>query len=238
MSFWPCSSSSNEGLVQNLLRTGAIQSPEVFEAMKKVDRAKYMGMNSPQSEPISPLRAYCDAPHPIGYNQTISAPHMHAHALELGWAAVKDVAHPRILDVGAGSGYLTACFGRLIEDKPGSVFGLELVSPLVQFARDNLQHADGDLMEKGVVSIHHGNGWDGLPNDGPFHYIHVGAAAETPPQGLMEQLANGGRLVVPVDEDRGGQMLVEITRNGNVFSQRKLMSVCYVPLVRPRKHSM
>lgn len=238
MSYWPCSAMSNERLILNLQKCGILQSQAVVEAMKMVDRAKYMQPESPNEEPISAAVAYADAPHPIGFNQTISAPHMHAHAMELAYAAVKDVPHPRILDIGAGSGYLTACFGRLIEPMQGRVYGLELLAPLAQRARHHLQLADSDLVEKDVVSIRIGNGWEGLCEEAPFHYIHVGAAADVPPQALMDQLANGGRLVVPLDQDRGGQLLVEITRHGNVFSQRKLMNVCYVPLIRHRKQSM
>lgn len=158
--------------------------------------------------------------------------------MELCYAAVKDVERPRILDVGAGSGYLLACFGRLAQSRNGHVFGIELLPGLVHFARKNLQNADGDLLDSGVVSLTCANGWDGLPNQAPFHFIHVGAAAEVAPRALMDQLADGGRLVVPVNESRGGQMLVEITRNGNEFVQRKLMAVWYVPLVRERKMSV
>lgn len=240
MSFWPCSSSSNDGLVNNLKKTGTICSDAVFEAMRKTDRAKYIAqLETPDGGHIGELVAYSDSPHPIGYNQTISAPHMHAHALELGYEAIKDVSNPRILDVGAGSGYLTACFARLVEAKPGArVYGIEIISGLAQFARKNIQTADPELMDSGVVSVHCCNGWDGLPNEAPFHFIHVGAAADVVPQALMDQLAEGGRLVIPLDEERGGQMLVEVTRNGNIFSQRKLMGVCYVPLVRGRKPSL
>jgi protein-L-isoaspartate(D-aspartate) O-methyltransferase len=208
--------------------------------MRKTDRAKYIAqLETPDGGHIGELVAYSDSPHPIGYNQTISAPHMHAHALELGYEAIKDVSNPRILDVGAGSGYLTACFARLVEAKPGArVYGIEIISGLAQFARKNIQTADPELMDSGVVSVHCCNGWDGLPNEAPFHFIHVGAAADVVPQALMDQLAEGGRLVIPLDEERGGQMLVEVTRNGNIFSQRKLMGVCYVPLVRGRKPSL
>lgn len=239
MSFWPCSSDSNAGLVQNLRKTGTIRSDAVYQAMLQTDRAKYMAQGeSANGGPIGPLSAYQDAPHPIGFNQTISAPHMHAHALELGYAAIADVNKPRVLDVGAGSGYMTACFGRMVAPKKGRVFGMELVPGLVQFARKNIQVADSDLLDEGIVSVHHGNGWDGLPNEAPFTFIHVGAAAEIVPQALLDQLADGGRLVMPLDEPRGGQILVEITRHGNAFSQRKLMGVCYVPLVRGRKPSV
>lgn len=203
--------------------------------MRHTDRANYVAqMETPDGGPVGLLEAYADSPHPIGYNQTISAPHMHAHALELGWAAVKEAKKPRILDVGAGSGYLTACFGRLVEAQEGHVYGLEVVPGLAQFAKKNIQKQDGDLLESGIVSIHCGNGWDGLPNEAPFQFIHVGAAADRAPQALLDQLADGGKLVLPIDEERGGQMLMEITRHRNSYSQRKLMSVCYVPLVRGR----
>ncbi|DAZ93090.1 TPA: hypothetical protein N0F65_010251 [Lagenidium giganteum] len=239
MSFWPCSSSSNEGLVSNLRKTSVINSDAVYVAMLKTDRANYVAQEeTPDGGPIGPLSAYQDSPHPIGFKQTISAPHMHAHAMELANATVKDVEHPRILDVGAGSGYLTACFGRLVEATGGRVFGLELNSELVKFARSNIQKGDGDLLDKGVVSIHTGNGWDGLPNEAPFNFIHVGAAAGRPPQALMDQLADGGKLVIPIDQERGGQMLVEITRHRNSYSQRQLMGVCYVPLIRGRSTSL
>jgi protein-L-isoaspartate(D-aspartate) O-methyltransferase len=158
--------------------------------------------------------------------------------MELCFAAVKDVERPRILDVGVGSGYLLACFGRLAQARNGHMFGIELLPGLAQFARKNLQSGDGDLLDSGVVSLTCANGWDGLPNKAPFHFIHVGAAAEKVPRALMDQLADGGQLVVPVNEPRGGQMLVEITRNGNEFTQRKLMAVWYVPLVRGRKMSV
>jgi protein-L-isoaspartate(D-aspartate) O-methyltransferase len=73
--------------------------------------------------------------------------------LELGYAAIKDIRHPRILDVGAGSGYLTACFGRLVEEKDGLVFGIEVLPALAQFAQKNISTADEDLLSKNIVKI-------------------------------------------------------------------------------------
>uniref|UniRef100_A0AAV1UPE5 protein-L-isoaspartate(D-aspartate) O-methyltransferase n=1 Tax=Peronospora matthiolae TaxID=2874970 RepID=A0AAV1UPE5_9STRA len=238
MSFWPCNSSSNEGLVKNLRRTGVVRSEAVYDAMVRTDRAKYFTpAETPDGGQTGDLHAYQDIPHPIGYHQTISAPHMHGHAMELGYAAIKDVVNPQILDVGSGSGYLTACLGRMVEDKGGHVFGLEIVPGLVQLAKKNIQMADGDLLDRGIVSVRCHNGWDGLANEAPFHYIHVGAAAEVPPPVLLDQLADGGRLVLPLDEARGGQVFVEISRHGTNYSQRRLFGVCYVPLVRERKLS-
>lgn len=235
---WPRNFTSNEALVQKLKHSGVIHSDAVYRAMIRTDRAKYVAQSATHDGGyVGLLEAYHDVPHPIGYHQTISAPHMHAHAMELGYDAIKEMRNPRILDVGAGSGYLTACLGRLVENQDGLVFGLEIIPGLVQLAKKNIQLQDGDLLERGIVSVRCHNGWDGLANEAPFHFIHVGAAAESPPQALLDQLAEGGRLVLPLDQARGGQVFVEITRQGNVFSQRRLFGVCYVPLVRERKLS-
>ncbi|RLN90548.1 hypothetical protein BBJ28_00012304 [Nothophytophthora sp. Chile5] len=156
----------------------------------------------------------------------------HAHVLELGYTTISDVSKPRVLDIGAGSGYLTASFGRLVDAADGHVFGLELLPALAQFAKKNVQQADADLLERGVLSLHCHNGWHGLPTEAPFHFIFVGAAVTSAPQALLDQLADGGQLVVPIDEPRGGQALVSITRRGSSFVHRKLMPACFVPLVR------
>lgn len=225
---WRCSALTNEGLVDNLARQGIIQSKRVLDAMKVVDRAKYME----DAGHLEPQIAYMDSPQSIGHQQTISAPHMHAYALELADVALQGIENPRVLDVGAGSGYLTACLGRMVEERGGKVHGIERVPELVQMASQNIAKADRDLIEKGVVSVQCADGWQGLPNEGPFHFIHVGAAAKEPPQALMDQLANGGRLILPVGPYLGAQTLLEIQRTDQTFTQRKLMGVSYVPLVR------
>ncbi|TYZ69258.1 hypothetical protein PybrP1_008885 [[Pythium] brassicae (nom. inval.)] len=225
---WRCSAFSNDGLVDNLARAGLVQSQRVARAMRAVDRAHFL------TPPASPERAYQDAPQLIGHQQTISAPHMHAYALELADVAIENVAQPRILDVGAGSGYLTACLGRMVEEVGGRVFGIERVPELVEFAQRNVARAAKDLLERRIVSIQTADGWVGLPSEAPFHFIHVGAAATEPPQALMDQLANGGRLVVPVGEQGMAQVLLEIQRTDHTFSKRELMGVAYVPLVRDR----
>ncbi|KAL4111604.1 hypothetical protein PRIC1_003282 [Phytophthora ramorum] len=226
---WPRSSSSNEGLVQNLQKADIVRSAAVFDAMKRTDRALFVP-RFVQEE------AYQDSPCPIGFNQTISAPHMHAHVLELAHATFAGVTKPRVLDVGAGSGYLTAALARLVEDAGGRVFGLELLPPLAQSARKNVLNAAPDLMKRGVLSLHCYNGWHGLPAEAPFNFIFVGAAVSSPPQALLDQLAEGGQLVIPVDDPRGGQTLVGVTRRGPSFIHSKLMPVCFVPLVRGEIH--
>ncbi|ETI46544.1 protein-L-isoaspartate O-methyltransferase [Phytophthora nicotianae CJ01A1] len=236
---WRCSALSNDGLVDNLARAGIVQSQRVIRAMKATDRAQYVTSPSesgdPETRSVSPAQAYQDAPQRLGYEQTISAPHMHAYALELADVALHSIEHPRVLDVGAGSGYLTACLGHLVDQEGGRVFGIERIPQLAQLAKRNIERADGDLVRRGVVSVERADGWTGLPNEAPFHFIHVGAAAVEPPRALMEQLAEGGRLVVPVGEQGANQVLMEIQRTDKeTFTRRELMGVSYVPLVRQR----
>ncbi|KAJ0401299.1 hypothetical protein P43SY_001830 [Pythium insidiosum] len=230
---WRCSALSNDALVDNLARAGIVQSPRVIHAMKRTDRANYMSTGDP-AVPVEPRVAYMDAPQHIGHHQTISAPHMHAYALELADIAIGQIDQPRVLDVGAGSGYLTACLGRMVEPSNGRVFGIERIPELAEFAAKNIARRDGDLLQHAVVTVQRADGWRGLPESAPYHFIHVGAAAVEPPEALMQQLADGGRLIVPVGEAGDAQVLLEIERHGDTFSQRKLMGVTYVPLVRER----
>lgn len=177
---------------------------------------------------------YEDSPQYIGYDATISAPHMHAHCLELMVDKVLENAHPKLLDVGCGSGYLTACFARLNER--ATVVGIDYVEKLTALAVDNLRKADGDLLDSGRVIIDTRNGWEGVMEQAPFDVIHVGAAADGYPMALMEQLKVGGKMVVPVGKQGEGQALVLVTRldEGNTttsFKCDELMGVTYVPLV-------
>ncbi|TMW61428.1 hypothetical protein Poli38472_012619 [Pythium oligandrum] len=205
--------SSNDGLVDNHANAEIIKSSRVIHAMKATDRAKYLVRH--EGEEIEASVAYRDGPKQIDHEQTISAPHMHAYAFQHAADAIDGVEQPRILEVDAGSGYLTACLGRL---------GKTVV--------DNISSADSDLLGQGVVTIEQADGWHGLPTAAPFHFIHVGAAAVETPKALMDQLADGGCLLVPVGAPDAHQALMEIQRNGETFTERKLVGVKFVPLVR------
>ncbi|CCI42697.1 unnamed protein product [Albugo candida] len=196
--------------------------------MKKTDRAKYMR----SAESLNQQLAYSDAPQPIGHNQTISAPHMHAYALELADASTQGIERPQILDVGSGSGYLTACFGRMVESANGKVVGIERVEELADFARKNIELSDRDLIDNGIVTILCADGWKEVAKTAPFHFIHVGAAADKLPDSLINQLEIGGRMVIPLGAPNEVQFLTEVVRTSQGIQQRKLMSVAYVPLVR------
>jgi protein-L-isoaspartate(D-aspartate) O-methyltransferase len=155
---WRCSAFSNDGLVDNLARAGIVQSQRVIRAMRATDRAQYVtpaneDPSSQEPSQVSLAQAYQDAPQRLGFEQTISAPHMHAYALELAAVAVHNVEKPRVLDVGAGSGYLTACLGHLVEQEEGRVFGIERIPQLAQLAQKNVQRADRELVARGIVSV-------------------------------------------------------------------------------------
>jgi len=246
MRAWTCHGRTQKEMVDKLASAGIIKHKPVQEAMNKVDRANYAGGRS---------GAYVDSPQPIGYGQTISAPHMHAHALEELIPSLLTAAHDhpddelRILDVGCGSGYLTACFGRMVDRGPngpieplvkGKVFGIDAWSELVDFSRANMSKEDSDLFDTGTVTLQAGDGWEGLPDAAPFNAIHVGAAAATFPKNLMQQLAVGGVMVIPVGPDGGYQNLYKVEKlkhsptfdKGN-FAIKNLLGVRYVPLFHP-----
>jgi len=221
---------SLEEFVTSLEQFKIVKSDIVGKAMRKVDRANYVRDVS---------CAYEDSPQPIGYEATISAPHMHAWCLELFSDMMKE--DMSVLDVGSGSGYLTACMAAMLKeqfpDKPGKVVGIDIIPELVLYAQKNTQAANPDLMSpRGAVSFQLANGWEGAPDHAPFDFIHVGAAAESMPQSLVDQLKVGGRMVIPMnDSPRGysqGLYLVEKTSEDGPPSVEYLMGVRYVPLVK------
>ncbi|CAA3006366.1 -L-isoaspartate(D-aspartate) O-methyltransferase-like isoform X1 [Olea europaea subsp. europaea] len=194
-----------------------IKDPRVEQAMLKVDRAHYCPSNNP----------YQDSPHGIGYNATISAPHMHAYALE----ALCDrlVEGARVLDVGSGSGYLTACFAHLV-GPTGRVYGVEHIKELVDMSLSNLKRDCPELLETGRVTILRADGRAGLKENGPYDAIHVGAAADGIPEMLIDQLKEGGRMVIPVK--RGADQMFESIDKlpGGQVKRTDLLRVIYVPL--------
>ncbi|XP_074103031.1 protein-L-isoaspartate(D-aspartate) O-methyltransferase [Cotesia typhae] len=217
---------SNQELVNYLKRSGIIKSDRVFEAMSSVDRAKYVVRGNP----------YVDSPQGIGYGVTISAPHMHAYALEYLEDKLKN--GKRALDVGSGSGYLTACMGTMV-GPDGVAVGIDHISELQALATRNIKADKPELLESGRVKLIVGDGRQGYPNDAPYDAIHVGAAAKETPYALIDQLAPGGRLIVPIGPEGADQKLVQIdkTINGEI-QQRSLMGVVYVPLTdKERQYS-
>mmetsp|Transcript_5438 Transcript_5438/g.6606 ORF Transcript_5438/g.6606 Transcript_5438/m.6606 type:complete len:242 (-) Transcript_5438:1818-2543(-) len=211
---------SNSELVQHLKREKIVKTERVEKVLLDCDRTKYRG-------------EYFDSPQTIGYNQTISAPHMHAMCLEILSPLVQEGS--KVMDVGSGSGYLTACLARLAGES-GKVVGLETVPQLVNDSKENINRDCPEFLTSGRVLIKHANGWLGCPEEAPFDAIHVGAAAASVPTALVEQLREGGTLVIPVGPNGGEQNLVRIDKEmgGNVRTTT-ICGVRYVPLVNQLK---
>ena len=214
---------SNHDLIQSLKRSRVIKSDRVYEAMSAVDRANY----------THPSYAYIDSPQSIGYGATISAPHMHAYALEILEDKLHDGA--RALDVGSGSGYLTACMSMMLGPN-GLAVGIEHIPELKSFATQNIQRDNPELLKSGRVQLVVGDGRLGYPEKAPYNAIHVGAAAKEMPQALIDQLAPGGRLVLPMGPENSDQTLVQVdkTMDGKIM-KKSLTSVVFVPLTSKSK---
>ncbi|WVN86783.1 protein-L-isoaspartate O-methyltransferase [Cryptococcus depauperatus CBS 7841] len=229
---WLSSGRSNTELIENMIKSGLIHSPRVAAAMKKVDRKNYVRDES---------AAYEDSPQSIGFGATISAPHMHAHACEDVIDLLPDdktgQETSRILDVGSGSGYLTAVFHRL---SPASrVIGIDHIPGLVQqsihnLSKDGIQVVGEHTKDGGGVVMVCGDGRKGSIEHAPFRVIHVGAAAPELPQDLVDQLAKPGRMFIPVGEGSQDVWQIDKSATGQV-TKKKLFGVRYVPLTDRHK---
>ncbi len=162
-------------------------------------------------------RAYEDTPLPIGHGQTISQPWVHAKYLEL----LALTGREKVLEVGTGSGFQTALLAKLAE----RVFSIERVSALAVQARDALRECG---IERVVQKV--GDGTLGWPEEAPFDAILVGAASPSVPQPLIDQLAEGGQLLIPIG-GREEQALVRVRRTAKGIERTSFDVMRFVPLI-------
>ena len=199
-------------MVRDQLAGRDIRDPEVLKAMEAVPRHLFVPENYRAS-------AYADTPLPIGHDQTISQPYMVAAMTE----ALQLNPGDRVLEIGTGSGYQAAVLAQMGME----VYTIEIVEPLGLETTELLKSLGYDR-----VSVRIGDGYHGWPEAAPFQGIIVTAGAPSIPKALQEQLADGGRLLIPIGTQRGVQELVRVTRRGDRFVQEELMSVRFVPFTR------
>jgi protein-L-isoaspartate(D-aspartate) O-methyltransferase len=201
-------------MVEEQLVARGLRDEDALAAMRSVPRHLFVPEHLAGE-------AYADSPLPIGLGQTISQPYMVAIMTSLLGVDVRS----RVLEVGSGSGYQTAVLAELA----GEVCAVERLAPLAERARGVLARLGYDNVRLAI-----GDGAAGWHELAPFQGILVAAAAEEVPPELLGQLADGGRLVVPVGRSHGDQVLTIVERVGDSFEERHDTRCRFVPLIRDR----
>lgn len=203
-------------MIQQQLMPRGIQDQRVLAAMAKVPREEFI----PADERG---HAYTDRPVPIGYGQTISQPYIVAFMTE----QLRLKPSERVLEIGTGSGYQAAILAELVK----KVYSIEIVTPLAQSAEAILAHL-------GYTNIHIkvGDGYKGWPEEAPFDAIIVTCAPDKVPQPLIDQLKDGGRMVIPVGERFAQQLYLFEKKNGQLKESVSL-PVRFVPMTRGQSRS-
>ena len=201
---------TRERLIQRLMDQG-ITRFEVLEAIRSVPRHLFV------DEALA-HRSYEDTALPIGYGQTLSQPYVVARMSELALAKGRP---KKVLELGSGSGYQTAILASLVDE----ICAIERIKPLLERARKQLR-----ALRVRNVRLRHGDGLDGWASEAPFDLILGAAAPEHLPTQLLEQLAPGGRLILPVGGERQQLMMVTATPEG--FVEEVIEEVNFVPMVR------
>ncbi len=203
-----------QDLVGRLERAGYVRSDSVRQAMMAVRREDFM----PTSIQYA---SYADRPQDIGQGQTISAPHMVAIMVE----AMRAKEGQKVLEVGGGSGYHAAVMAQVVGTS-GHVYTVERLEPLAVRARANLEVAG--LSDRVTVLV--GDGSCGWSEFSPYDRISVACAAPDVPEPMLEQLTDGGMLLIPTG-GRYVQELMRVTRVGNKYRREGLGGCVFVPLI-------
>ncbi len=200
-------------MIKNQLQSRGIRDDAVLEVMRSVERHNFVPENYRD-------RAYSDGPLPIGHGQTISQPYIVAFMTE----QLQVSSQHKVLEIGTGSGYQAAILGELAKH----VFTIEIIPELAEGAKNILNH----LSYKNIT-VRAGDGYKGWPEEAPFERIMVTAAPAEVPQTLVDQLAPGGRMILPV----GAQFLVQYLwviekDDQGTVTKEKILPVRFVPMVK------
>jgi len=203
-----------EQMVRHQIRARGVKDRRVLEAMAKVPREEFVPADQRP-------HAYEDGPLPIGEGQTISQPYIVALMTELLEMKKGD----RVLEIGTGSGYQAAVLAELTPH----VYTIEIIPALAQRAEATLRR-----LGYKTVSVRTGDGYLGWPEQAPFDGIIVTCAPEKVPEPLKEQLAEGGRMVIPVGPQWTSQTLYVLRKRGGRLQQTAVIPVRFVPMVGER----
>lgn len=206
---------TRERMIKRLMDQG-ISNNKILDVMRNTPRHIFM------DEALA-SRAYEDTALPIGYNQTISQPYIVAKMTELLLASSGRLAN--VLEIGTGCGYQTAVLAQLVDH----VYSVERIAPLQKKAKDRLW----SLKLKNVSYLHSDGGW-GWSDHAPYDGVLVAAAPAEIPEMLLQQMAVGGVMVIPIGKD-SSQRLQRVTRTESGYEVEKLEPVVFVPFLSGRK---
>lgn len=199
-------------MVNSQIAARGISDPATLQAMRKVPRHLFVPARYA-------AEAYSDRPLPIGYNQTISQPFIVAYMTELA----RPARGKKALEIGTGSGYQAAVLAEIVD----TVCTIEIVPELALESETRLR-----LLGYRNILTRYGDGYQGWPELAPFDIILVTAAADHIPQPLKDQLAEGGRLIMPVGNPATIQQLIVLTKRKGKITEQRLEAVRFVPLRR------
>lgn len=199
-------------MVETQLKARDIYQPATLRAMGEVPREQFVPKDYR-------LYAYNDGPLPIGEGQTISQPYIVAYMTQV----LQLRAHHKVLEVGTGSGYQAAILAEIVD----SVYTIEIVKELGLRSKSVLESLGYHNIELKI-----GDGYHGWKEKGPFDAIMVTAGAEAIPEPLIDQLSDGGRMIIPVGPHGGVRQLIRITKKDGEIKKKALMAVRFVPFTR------
>jgi len=199
-----------ESMVATQIEGRGVADPRVLEAMRKVPRHKFV-------LPDSVDAAYDDYPLPIGHGQTISQPYIVAYMCEL---AQLQGTH-KVLEVGTGSGYHASVMAQIAAE----IYTVEIIPELAAQAASTIAKLGYDN-----IHVRHADGYQGWKEEAPFDAIIVTAAADQIPPPLIEQLRDGGRMIIPVGLPAFIQQIVVVEKRDGRISSREVLPVRFVPL--------